>query len=74
MGEALYHHDKLGDDSHAVQYREYYSGLKCRKELHIDLISPDYLVVIKLSSSHASIGSIYQAVRQDLKRGSFTWL
>lgn len=49
-----------------------YSGLKCHKELQIDLISLDYLLLIKLSSSYARILSICLAVRQGLQRGSFT--
>lgn len=44
-----------------------YSGLKCHKELHIDLISLDYLLFIKLSSSCTRIVSIGLVVRQDLQ-------
>lgn len=40
-----------------------YSGLKCHKELHTDLISLDYLLFIKPFSTHANIGSVWQRDR-----------
>lgn len=62
MEETLYQHNQSGGDSYAVQYREYLKSLqwiKCHKELLIDLISLDYLLLIKLSS-HTSIGSVWR--------------